>query len=186
MKTFIRPLLHNNKWNERVLEAPLLQQITTLADRLKPKELPAEEPGNQPGKNQLIVFLGLPGSGKKQAASLLGKYAGKDLYRIDLSEVVSKYIGETEKNLEQVFTRAENKDWILFFDEADALFGKRTGVKDAHDRYANQEVSYLLQKAENYKGLIILSAKSKKIWDEAFLRRFQTVVHFAQPVKNKR
>lgn len=84
---------------------------------------------------------------------LLGKHTGKDVYRIDLSSLVSKYIGETEKNLSTLFERAENKNWILFFDEADSLFGKRTSVRDAHDRFANQEVSYLLQRIEDYSGL---------------------------------
>jgi SpoVK/Ycf46/Vps4 family AAA+-type ATPase len=95
--------------------------------------------------------------------------------------VVSKYIGETEKNLEKVFTKAENKDWILFFDEADALFGKRTGVQSSHDRYANQEVSYLLQRIEDYPGLLILASNLKSNMDDAFLRRFHTIIHFSAP-----
>ena len=95
--------------------------------------------------------------------------------------VVSKYIGETEKNLANLFAKAEGQDWILFFDEADALFGKRTGVKDAHDRYANQEVAYLLQRIEDYPGLVVLSTNLKANLDEAFARRFQTVVRFKMP-----
>jgi SpoVK/Ycf46/Vps4 family AAA+-type ATPase len=92
--------------------------------------------------------------------------------------VISKYIGETEKNLERLFARAEDKEWILFFDEADALFGKRTDVRDSHDKYASQEVSYLLQRIEDYNGLVILAVNSKHNLDEGFLRRFHTILHF--------
>ena len=103
------------------------------------------------------------------------------MFRIDLSRVVSKYIGETEKNLARLFDRAEHKDWILFFDEADALFGKRTDVRDAHDKYANQEVAYLLQRIETFSGLVILATNQRGNIDEAFLRRFQAAVHFPMP-----
>ena len=127
------------------------------------------------------LFYGPSGTGKTLTATLLGKHFNKDVYRIDLSHVVSKYIGETEKNLEKVFTKAENKDWILFFDEADALFGKRSTVQNAHDRYANQEVSYLLQRVENFPGLIILASNFKNNIDPAFVRRFNAVVHFPMP-----
>src|SRR5690606_28124963 len=103
------------------------------------------------------------------------------VYRIDLSQVVSKYIGETEKNLEKVFRKAENKNWILFFDEADALFGKRSLVQNAHDKYANQEVSYLLQRVEDFPGLIILASNFKNNMDQAFVRRFNAIIHFPMP-----
>jgi SpoVK/Ycf46/Vps4 family AAA+-type ATPase len=108
------------------------------------------------------------------------------VYRIDLSQVVSKYIGETEKNLEKVFNKAENKDWILFFDEADALFGKRSNVQNAHDKYANQEVSYLLQRVEDFPGLIILASNYKSNIDQAFIRRFNAIIHFPMPNANER
>jgi hypothetical protein len=121
------------------------------------------------------LFAGPPGTGKTLTATLLGHRTGLDVYRIDLALVVSKYIGETEKNLEAVFSQAEDQDWILFFDEADALFGKRTQVRDAHDRYANQEISYLLQRLEDFPGLVILATNLKDNLDEAFLRRFQAV-----------
>ncbi|CAN5368917.1 hypothetical protein BH23BAC1_BH23BAC1_31500 [soil metagenome] len=124
------------------------------------------------------LFYGPSGSGKILAATLLGKYTKKQVYRIDLSAIVSKYIGETEKNLKAIFEKAEHKNWILFFDEADALFGKRTEVKDSNDRYANLEVSYLLQQIEQYNGLVILSAKMKENIDEAFIRRLHYVVAF--------
>jgi AAA+ superfamily predicted ATPase len=127
------------------------------------------------------LFHGPPGTGKTMAAGLLGKYTGHDVYRIDLSMMVSKYIGETEKNLATLFDKAENKQWVLFFDEADALFGKRTNVKDAHDRFANQEVSYLLQRVEEFPGLSILASNFKSNLDEAFTRRFQSIVYFPMP-----
>ena len=127
------------------------------------------------------LFYGPPGTGKTLTAALLGKRCERDVYRIALSAVVSKYIGETEKNLERVFVRAERLDCILFFDEADALFGRRTAVGNAHDRYANQEVSYLLQRIEDYRGVIILASNLESNIDEAFLRRFHAIVHFPMP-----
>lgn len=128
-----------------------------------------------------VLFTGPPGTGKTLTASLLGKYCQMDVYRVDLSMVVSKYIGETEKNLSGVFDMAESKNWILFFDEADALFGKRSNTSDSHDRYANQEVSFLLQRMEDFDGLVILSSNFKKNIDEAFFRRFQLVLDFEIP-----
>src|SRR5665811_1345635 len=110
----------------------------------------------------------------------------RDVYRIDLSQVVSKFIGETEKNLEKIFNKAESKDWILFFDEADALFGKRSNVNNAHDKYANQEVSYLLQRVEDFAGLIILASNFKSNIDQAFVRRFNAIIHFPMPNASER
>ncbi|TVQ11346.1 MAG: ATP-binding protein [Bacteroidetes bacterium] len=132
------------------------------------------------------LFHGPPGTGKTLAAMILGKNTQRDIFRIDLSMVVSKYIGETEKNLSQLFDRARSKDWILFFDEADALFGKRTSVRDAHDKYANQEVAYLLQKIESHDGLVILASNFKTNIDEAFIRRFQAVIYFPPPTPMER
>ena len=132
------------------------------------------------------LFYGPPGTGKTMAASLLGKYTGYDVYRIDLSMMVSKYIGETEKNLSTLFDKAENKKWILFFDEGDALFGKRTSVSTAHDRFANQEVSYLLQRVEEFPGLSILASNFKSNLDDAFTRRFQTIIYFPMPQAKER
>ena len=134
----------------------------------------------------MSLFSGPPGTGKTLTASLLGKYTNRDVFRIDLSLVVSKYIGETEKNLSKLFDRAENKDWILFFDEADALFGKRTGVRDAHDKYANQEVSYLLQRIESHTGLVILASNMKSNIDAAFTRRFNAIIEFENPTAQER
>jgi len=132
------------------------------------------------------LFHGASGTGKTLTATLLGKYTKKPVFRVDLSTVVSKYIGETEKNLERLFQKAKSRDWILFFDEADALFGKRTGVKDAHDRFANQEVSYLLQRVEDFDGLVILSSNFKSNIDDAFLRRFNAIIKFPFPNREER
>jgi hypothetical protein len=132
------------------------------------------------------LFYGPPGTGKTLTATLLGKAAGIDVYRIDLSKVVSKYIGETEKNLANVFDQAAHKNWILFFDEADALFGKRTQTTNAHDRYANQEISYLLQRMEDHPGVVILATNLKDNIDEAFARRFQSTIYFPMPDADQR
>lgn len=132
------------------------------------------------------LFYGPPGTGKTLAATLLGKEKEMDVYRIDLSMIVSKYIGETEKNLARVFDLAENRNWILFFDEADALFGKRTSTNTSNDRHANQEVAYLLQRIEDFPGMIILATNLRSNIDEAFSRRFQSVIYFPMPTKELR
>ena len=138
----------------------------------------------KPGYRALLY--GPPGTGKTLAATLLGKKNRMDVYRIDLSMIVSKYIGETEKNLARVFDLAENRNWILFFDEADALFGKRTSTNTSNDRHANQEVAYLLQRIEDFPGIIILATNLRSNIDEAFSRRFQSVIYFPMPTKELR
>ncbi len=138
----------------------------------------------KPGYRSL--FYGPPGTGKTLTATLIGKQAAADVYRIDLSMVVSKYIGETEKNLANVFDQAQNRHWILFFDEADALFGKRTETSSSNDRHANQEVSYLLQRVEDFPGVVILATNLKANIDEAFARRFQSLVYFPMPDADQR
>ncbi|MFC4816463.1 ATP-binding protein [Flavobacterium sp. GCM10023249] len=132
------------------------------------------------------LFYGPSGTGKTLTATLLGKEFNRPVYRIDLSQVVSKYIGETEQNLEKIFNLAEHKDWILLFDEADALFGKRTSTKSSNDRYANQEVSYLLQRVEQFSGLVILTSNFKNNIDDAFLRRFNSIIKFSKPTIEER
>lgn len=132
------------------------------------------------------LFYGPPGTGKTLAATLLGKKNEMDVYRIDLSMIVSKYIGETEKNLAKVFDLAENRNWILFFDEADALFGKRTSTNTSNDRHANQEVAYLLQRIEDFPGTVILATNLRSNIDEAFSRRFQSVIYFPMPTVEMR
>lgn len=132
------------------------------------------------------LFAGPPGTGKTLAAQVIAAELGMDIYKVDLSTVVSKYIGETEKNLERIFSQARNSNAILFFDEADAIFGKRSEVKDAHDRYANIEVGYLLQRMESYDGVVILATNLRANLDDAFTRRLQFVVDFPFPDEAQR
>ncbi len=127
------------------------------------------------------LFYGPPGTGKTLTVALLGKQTQHPVYRIDLSRIVSKYIGETEKNLSRLLDIAENKNWILFFDEADALFSKRTEINDSKDKYANQGTSYLLQRLEEYDGLVILATNLRPNIDRAFVRRFQSILYFNLP-----
>ncbi|WP_066796730.1 ATP-binding protein [Sphingomonas soli] len=127
------------------------------------------------------LFYGGPGTGKTLTASLLGKHHGLPVYRVDLSRIVSKWIGETEKNLAGLFDLAQNRNWILFFDEAEALFGKRTEASSANDRAANQQIAYLLQRLEDFPGLVILSTNVRSHMDEAFARRFQSAILFPMP-----
>ena len=138
------------------------------------------------GKGMIALFSGPSGTGKTMSAEIIANELGLDLYKINLSAVVSKYIGETEKNLERIFSEAQYTDAILFFDEADALFGKRSEVKDAHDRYANIETAYLLQRTEEYNGLVILASNIKKNMDEAFVRRIHFMVDFPFPEEPER
>jgi AAA+ superfamily predicted ATPase len=138
------------------------------------------------GKGVVALFAGQSGTGKTMAAEIIAGDLGLDLYRIDLSAVVDKYIGETEKNLEKLFQEAQDSDAILFFDEADALFGKRSGVRDAHDRYANVETAYLLQRTEAYDGLVILASNFPKNIDEAFARRLHFTITFPVPEEPER
>jgi hypothetical protein len=176
------------EWDDLVLHPDTLRHVGEIDTWISHKHTLLTEWGMgrkmKPGYRAL--FYGPPGTGKTLTASLLGKRAGRDVFRIDLSRVVSKYIGETEKNLSRLFDKAENKSWILFFDEADALFGKRTDIRDAHDKYANQEVAYLLQRIETYDGLVILATNQRANIDHAFVRRFQSIVHFPMPGAEQR
>lgn len=138
------------------------------------------------GKGLNVLFSGLPGTGKTMAAEAIARELQLDLYRIDLSQIVSKYIGETEKNLDRIFTAAASANAILLFDEADALFGKRSEVKDAHDRYANIEVGYLLQKMEEYEGIAILTTNLGNNIDDAFVRRLRFIIGFPFPKEPER
>lgn len=135
----------------------------------------------RPGSGHRSLFIGPPGTGKALAATLLGQEAGAAVYRVDLSRVLSKYLAETEKNLDRVFDRAQSGNWLLLFDEADALFGQRATVDDANDRYANQEVNGLLQRMEDFSGLVILASNLKLGLSADFVRRFDSLVHFAPP-----
>jgi SpoVK/Ycf46/Vps4 family AAA+-type ATPase len=181
-------LLSDMTWEDLVLQEGVWLQIRDLEIWLRHKNTLQQEwnIGRKVKPGYRVLFHGPPGTGKTLTATLLGKYTGKDVFRIDLSMVVSKYIGETEKNLANLFDKADNKEWILFFDEADAIFGKRTGVRDAHDKYANQEVSYLLQRIEAYNGLVILATNFKSNLDPAFVRRFNALVYFPPPQPKER
>lgn len=178
-----RKIVTNRSWEDLVLDEMTENQVDEIRLWVQyGKRIRTEwDLGDKLRPGYRALFYGPPGTGKTFTASLLGKVTGKDVYRIDLSSVVSKYIGETEKNLGKIFSMAEGKEWILFFDEADALFGKRTGIKDSHDRYANQEVSYLLQRVEDYPGLVVLSTNQKLNIDDAFARRFQSSIKFPMP-----
>ncbi|MFT3823216.1 MAG: ATP-binding protein [Chitinophagaceae bacterium] len=176
------------EWNDLILHPQTAEQIGDIRIWLQHNQALLQDYNIarklKPGYRAL--FYGPPGTGKTLTATLLGKEFNKEVYRVDLSQVVSKYIGETEKNLEKVFSKAENKDWILFFDEADALFGKRTNVSNSHDRFANQEVSYLLQRVEDFPGLLILASNFKSNLDKAFTRRFHNMIHFPMPTAGER
>ena len=175
-------------WDDLVLDSEIMTQIRELETwvQFNDQMLSDWQMHKRIKPGYRVLFYGPPGTGKTMTASLLGKYTGKDVYRIDLSTVVSKFIGETEKNLSSLFDRAEDKNWILFFDEADALFGKRTNVRDAHDKYANQEVSYLLQRIEDFNGLVILASNMKSNIDDAFMRRFNAIIKFPMPDERNR
>ncbi len=172
-------------WDDIVLPGDLLGQLRELAAQVAHRHRVYETWGFgarlSRGRGISALFAGPSGTGKTMAAEILANALQLDLYRIDLAGVVSKYIGETEKNLKQVFDAAEQSGAILFFDEADALFGKRTEVKDSHDRYANIEVNYLLQRMEDYRGLAILATNRKSALDRAFLRRLRFLLDFPFP-----
>ena len=175
-------------WNSLVLPTQALERVNELRTWMSYKDTLLEDWGMRhklrPGCRAL--FYGPPGTGKTLTATLLGQITGKQVYRVDLSMVVSKYIGETEKNLAALFDKAEHKDWILFFDEADSLFGKRSQVRDSRDRYANQEISFLLQRIEVFDGLAILASNLSNNVDAAFSRRFEHMIHFPIPRPNER
>ena len=177
-------------WDELVLPAPQLETLREIAAHVRQRAKVYESWGfTAKGKRGLgisALFAGASGTGKTMAAEVLAGELRLDLYHIDLSQVVSKYIGETEKNLRRVFDAAEEGGAILLFDEADALFGKRSEVKDSHDRYANVEISYLLQRMEAYRGVAILTTNMKSALDPAFMRRIRFVVQFPFPDASQR
>jgi hypothetical protein len=178
------------EWDDLVLPEPQRQILREIATHVRQRARVYETWGfatkGARGLGISALFAGASGTGKTMAAEVLAHELRLDLYRIDLSQVVSKYIGETEKNLRRVFDAAEEGGAILLFDEADALFGKRSEVKDSHDRYANIEVSYLLQRMEAYRGLAILTTNMKNALDTAFMRRIRFVVQFPFPDAEQR
>ena len=172
-------------WKDIILPPDPFAQLKEICNQAKYRHIVYEKWGfNRKlsiGKGLNVLFSGPPGTGKTMAAEVIANELQLELYKIDLSQVVSKYIGETEKNLNRIFTAAETANAILFFDEADALFGKRSEVRDAHDRYANIEVGYLLQKMEEYEGISILTTNLRQNLDEAFVRRLAFTIHFPSP-----
>lgn len=170
-------------WKDLVLDQHIMAEVEEIRTWIEhgPTLMKEWQMENRIKPGYRALFYGPPGTGKSFTACLLGKTFHLDVYRIDLSMVVSKYIGETEKNLAGVFDQAANKNWILFFDEADALFGKRSATNSSHDRYANQEVAYLLQRIEDFPGLVVLATNLKANIDEAFGRRFQSMIYFPVP-----
>jgi ATP-dependent 26S proteasome regulatory subunit len=178
------------RWEDLVLTEDRMRRLGEIAARARHRSVVFDTWGFDrklpTGKGLSVLFTGPPGTGKTLAASVLANELGLDLYQIDLSSVVSKYIGETEKQLARIFDEAESTRAVLFFDEADALFGKRTEVKDAHDRYANIETSYLLQRVEAYEGMVILASNLARNMDEAFTRRIQFILEFVNPDRRER
>jgi AAA+ superfamily predicted ATPase len=177
-------------WDDLVLPGESTAQLREICRRTELRERVLEDWGFgsklSRGRGTAVLFAGPPGTGKTMAAEVVARELGVDLFTIDLSAVISKYIGETEKNLERIFTAAGEADAILFFDEADALFGKRSEVRDAHDRYANIEVAYLLQRMEQYDGIAILATNLRQHLDDAFTRRLAFVVDFPFPADAER
>jgi hypothetical protein len=171
-------------WADLVLPAPVIEQLRDLADRARNRELVLDGWGigsGSRGRGLTALFAGESGTGKTLSAEVVAGELGLDLYVIDLATVVDKYIGETEKNLDRIFSQADRVNGVLLFDEAEALFGKRTEVRDAHDRYANVEVAYLLQRMERFDGTAILTTNLRSNLDEAFTRRLDVLVDFPMP-----
>jgi SpoVK/Ycf46/Vps4 family AAA+-type ATPase len=177
-------------WADIVLTDEGQRTLTQIADQVAHRTTVYETWGFGDrvtrGLGLSALFAGPSGAGKTMAAEVLANHLRLDLYRIDLSAVVSKYIGETEKNLRRLFDAAEGGGSILFFDEADSLFGKRSEVRDSHDRYANIEVNYLLQRMEAYRGLAVLATNLRSALDSAFLRRLRFIVEFEFPAAAQR
>ncbi|TFG89789.1 MAG: ATP-binding protein, partial [Candidatus Atribacteria bacterium] len=190
LSTLARKMQPRYAWDDIVLPADSMQQLREVASYIKYRGVVYADWGFDRklslGKGLNVLFSGPSGTGKTMAAEVIAKEVQLDIYKIDLSSVVSKYIGETEKNLSRIFREAETSNAILFFDEADALFGKRSEVKDAHDRYANIEIGYLLQKMEEYDGVVILATNLGQNIDDAFMRRMQIVIEFPFPDENQR
>jgi hypothetical protein len=190
LNTLARKVAPHYHWDDIVLPPDTLDQLREMCGMVEHRHLVYETWGFDRklalGKGVMSLFAGQSGTGKTMAADVIAGALGLDLYKIDLSGVVSKYIGETEKNLGSIFSEAESSNAILFFDEADALFGKRSEVKDAHDRYANIETAYLLQRMEEYSGAVILATNLKMNLDEAFSRRLHFVIDFPLPEEEDR
>jgi SpoVK/Ycf46/Vps4 family AAA+-type ATPase len=190
LDTQTRKILPKYTWEDIVLPRDQMEQLREICGFIKHRHTVYSEWGFEAklssGKGLNVLFAGPSGTGKTMAAEVMANELSLDLYKIDLSAIVSKYIGETEKNLKQVFQEGQASNAILFFDEADALFGKRSEVRDSHDRYANIEIAYLLQRTEEYEGIVILATNLRKNIDEAFTRRMHSVVDFPMPEEQER
>ncbi|GAX37246.1 AAA family ATPase [Nodularia sp. NIES-3585] len=188
--TLARKIAPKYTWEDIILHPNQLTQLREICKEAQYRDLVHQKWGFADklslGKGLNVLFSGVSGTGKTMAAEVIANELQLDLYKIDLSQIVSKYIGETEKNLNRIFTAASNSNAILFFDEADALFGKRSEVQDARDRYANIEVGYLLQKMEEYEGIAILTTNLRSNMDEAFERRLRFIIEFYPPDANNR
>jgi SpoVK/Ycf46/Vps4 family AAA+-type ATPase len=190
LATLARKVSSAASWDDLVLPDDCTARLRELCNQFRYRDLVFEQWGLgqrlSSGRGVTALFAGPSGTGKTMAASVVANELGLDLYKIDLSGVISKYIGETEKNLARIFAEAETSNAILFFDEADALFGKRSEVRDSHDRYANVEVSYLLQRMEEYEGIAILATNFRKNMDDAFTRRLSVTIEFPVPGEAER
>jgi hypothetical protein len=190
LSVLARKITPTYKWGDIVLPPDQTVMLREICDQVKNRALVYEAWGFDKklsmGKGLNIIFAGPSGTGKTMSAEIIGSELKMDIYKIDLSNVVSKYIGETEKNLDKIFNEAGESNGILFFDEADSIFGKRSEVKDAHDRYANIETGYLLQKMEEYDGIVILATNLRKNLDDAFVRRMHFMIEYPFPQEEDR
>ena len=173
----------NMEWSDLVVSKELIKEIRDIELWLEYEERLFGEMGlgRKIKEGYKVVFYGPSGTGKTLVAGLIGKKYDRDVYRVDLSQLSSKYIGETEKNIDNLFKQARNKNWILFFDEGESLFGKRSQSGQSNERYGNQQVGFLLQRMEDHPGVVILTTNLKSSIDEAFLRRFQKMIYFEAP-----
>jgi SpoVK/Ycf46/Vps4 family AAA+-type ATPase len=176
------------EWSDLVLPAPTLDEVDEIRAWIANHDALLRDwhLDKKIARGFRTLFYGPAGTGKTLTAALLGKTTGLEVYQVDVSLAVSKWVSETEKNLARVFDQAEEGNWILFFDEADALFGKRTQVESAHDRYSNQEVAYLQRRVEDFPGVVILASNLKRNIDDAFARRLQSAIYFPPPGPDER
>jgi AAA+ superfamily predicted ATPase len=190
LTTLAHKIASRYSWSDIILPRDRTEQLREICNHVRYRDRVYNDWGFDRklamGKGLCVLFAGPSGTGKTMAADIIAGELGLDLYKIDLSTVVSKYIGETEKNLSRIFDEAETSNAILFFDEADALFGKRSEVKDSHDRYANIETGYLLQRMEEHEGIVVLASNFRKNMDEAFVRRLHFTVEFPFPTEEDR
>ncbi|MBI4650380.1 ATP-binding protein [Candidatus Desantisbacteria bacterium] len=177
-------------WNDLILHKTVIEHLkafrNTIANRFTVYEKWGLGEKLPRGRGVTALFTGMPGTGKTMAAEAIARDLGINLYHVDLAGMVSKYVGETEKNIRKIFESARDANVLLFFDEADTLFGRRTEIKDSHDRYANLEVNYLLQRLEEHEGSVILATNMKKNMDEAFSRRIHFIIEFPLPSESQR